>query len=98
MSEATQARIGQRTTIVRPSGSRRACLGEWSTGAYGPALGQFRLVAQRPRGASFPTGGAPAAGADGLILLPQFLGEETLSHHSYARGTLVGLGLHPRWV
>jgi xylulokinase len=33
-------------------------------------------------------------GADGLILLPYFLGEKTPIHDHYARGTLVGLGLH----
>ena len=33
-------------------------------------------------------------GADGLILLPYFLGEKTPMHDPYARGTLVGLGLH----
>jgi xylulokinase len=33
-------------------------------------------------------------GADGLILLPYFLGEKTPIHDPYARGTLVGLGLH----
>jgi xylulokinase len=50
-------------------------------------------------------GGAPHArldrlaadvpsGAEGLILLPYFLGEKTPLHDPYARGTLVGLGLH----
>jgi xylulokinase len=33
-------------------------------------------------------------GAEGLILLPYFLGEKTPLHDPYARGTLVGLGLH----
>jgi xylulokinase len=33
-------------------------------------------------------------GADGLLLLPYFLGEKTPLHDPYARGTLVGLGLH----
>jgi xylulokinase len=33
-------------------------------------------------------------GTDGLILLPYFLGEKTPIHDAYARGTLVGLGLH----
>jgi xylulokinase len=33
-------------------------------------------------------------GADGLILLPYLLGEKTPIHDPYARGTLVGLGLH----
>jgi xylulokinase len=33
-------------------------------------------------------------GADGLILLPYFLGEKTPIHDPAARGTLVGLGLH----
>jgi len=32
--------------------------------------------------------------ADGLLLLPYFLGEKTPLHDPYARGTLVGLGLH----
>lgn len=35
-----------------------------------------------------------APGADGLILLPYFLGEKTPIHNPDARGTLVGLGLH----
>jgi len=34
------------------------------------------------------------AGADGLVLLPYFLGEKTPLHDPHARGTLVGLGLH----
>ncbi len=33
-------------------------------------------------------------GAGGLILLPYFLGEKTPIHDPYARGTLIGLGLH----
>lgn len=33
-------------------------------------------------------------GADGLILLPYFLGEKTPLHDPNARGTVVGLGLH----
>jgi len=37
---------------------------------------------------------AIAPGADGLLLLPYFLGEKTPIHDPHARGTLVGLGLH----
>ena len=33
-------------------------------------------------------------GADGVLLLPYFLGEKTPLHDPNARGTLVGLGLH----
>ncbi|NJO37033.1 MAG: FGGY-family carbohydrate kinase [Rhizobiales bacterium] len=33
-------------------------------------------------------------GADGLVMLPYFLGEKTPIHDPDARGTLVGLGLH----
>lgn len=33
-------------------------------------------------------------GSDGLIVLPYFLGEKTPLHDPYARGTIVGLGLH----
>lgn len=33
-------------------------------------------------------------GADGLVLLPYFLGEKTPLHDPYARGTVIGLGLH----
>jgi xylulokinase len=36
------------------------------------------------------------AGAEGLVLLPYFLGEKTPLHDPYARGTIVGLGLHHR--
>jgi xylulokinase len=39
---------------------------------------------------------AAPPGADGLILLPYFLGEKTPLHDAHARGTLVGLGLHHR--
>jgi xylulokinase len=35
-----------------------------------------------------------APGADGLVILPYFLGEKTPIHDPDARGTLVGLGLH----
>jgi len=34
------------------------------------------------------------AGAEGLVLLPYFLGEKTPLQDPHARGTLVGLGLH----
>ena len=34
------------------------------------------------------------AGSEGVILLPYFLGEKTPLQDPYARGTLVGLGLH----
>ena len=37
---------------------------------------------------------AVPAGANGLIFLPYVLGEKTPLHDPYARGTLVGLGLH----
>ncbi len=37
---------------------------------------------------------ATPPGADGLLLLPYFLGEKTPLHDPHARGTLVGLGLH----
>ncbi|WP_395020473.1 FGGY-family carbohydrate kinase [Dongia sp.] len=37
--------------------------------------------------------GVPA-GADGIVLLPYFLGEKTPLHDPHARGTIVGLGLH----
>jgi xylulokinase len=33
-------------------------------------------------------------GAEGLVLLPYFLGEKTPIHDPHARGTLIGLGLH----
>jgi xylulokinase len=35
-------------------------------------------------------------GADGLVLLPYFLGEKTPLHDPNARGTMIGLGLHHR--
>ncbi len=35
-----------------------------------------------------------APGAQGLVLLPYFLGEKTPLQDPYARGTIVGLGLH----
>ncbi|MFO7545125.1 MAG: FGGY-family carbohydrate kinase [Trueperaceae bacterium] len=34
------------------------------------------------------------AGAQGLVVLPYFLGEKTPLHDPHARGTIVGLGLH----
>jgi len=33
-------------------------------------------------------------GSDGLVVLPYFLGEKTPLHDPFARGTIVGLGLH----
>lgn len=36
------------------------------------------------------------AGAEGLVLLPYFLGEKTPLQDPHARGTLIGLGLHHR--
>jgi xylulokinase len=49
-------------------------------------------------GATHPSLDAQAAaiapGAEGLLLLPYFLGEKTPLHDPHARGTLVGLGLH----
>jgi xylulokinase len=40
------------------------------------------------------TGIAP--GAEGIVMLPYFLGEKTPIHDPAARGTIVGLGLHHR--
>jgi xylulokinase len=37
-----------------------------------------------------------AAGAEGIVMLPYFLGEKTPIHDPAARGTIVGLGLHHR--
>ena len=37
-------------------------------------------------------------GADGLILLPYFLGEKTPIHDAHARGTLVGLLTRDLWM
>ena len=37
---------------------------------------------------------AVPAGSEGVVLLPYFLGEKTPLQDPYARGTLVGLGLH----
>ena len=37
---------------------------------------------------------AVAPGAEGVLLLPYFLGEKTPLHDPHARGTLVGMGLH----
>lgn len=34
------------------------------------------------------------AGAEGVVMLPYFLGEKTPLHDPHARGTVVGLGLH----
>ena len=52
-----------------------------------------RRPARRPP-ASRSLGRELPPGADGLILLPYFLGEKTPIHDPYARGTLIGLGLH----
>ena len=40
--------------------------------------------------------GEVAPGAEGLVLLPYFLGEKTPLQDPHARGTIVGLGLHHR--
>ncbi|MET1028186.1 MAG: FGGY family carbohydrate kinase [Dongiaceae bacterium] len=34
------------------------------------------------------------AGAEGIVMLPYFLGEKTPLHDPHARGTIIGLGLH----
>jgi xylulokinase len=49
---------------------------------------------EKPHAALDRRAAAVPAGAEGLILLPYFLGEKTPLHDPYARGTLVGLGLH----
>jgi xylulokinase len=49
---------------------------------------------ERPHAALDRLAAALPPGAEGLVLLPYFLGEKTPLHDPYARGTLVGLGLH----
>jgi xylulokinase len=59
--------------------------------AGGVALG---ASGEKPHDALDRRAAAVPAGAEGLVLLPYFLGEKTPLHDPYARGTLVGLGLH----
>lgn len=48
----------------------------------------------RPHAVLDEAAAAIAPGAEGLLLLPYFLGEKTPIHDLQARGSLVGLGLH----
>lgn len=48
----------------------------------------------KPHGLLDARAAAVPPGAEGLLLLPYFLGEKTPLHDPHARGTLVGLGLH----
>jgi len=65
-------------------------LREWGAAAAGEAaargIAPHRLLDERA--AAIPPG------AEGLVLLPYFLGEKTPIHDPLARGSLVGLGLH----
>ena len=58
------------------------------------ALEDAKSLREKPHAALDRLAAKVPAGADGLILLPYFLGEKTPIHDPYARGTLVGLGLH----
>jgi xylulokinase len=48
----------------------------------------------KPHAALDRLAAATPPGAEGLVMLPYFLGEKTPIHDPAARGTLVGLGLH----
>jgi xylulokinase len=58
------------------------------------AGGPPAAAGEKPHAALDRLAAALPPGADGLVLLPYFLGEKTPLHDPYARGTLVGLGLH----
>lgn len=60
----------------------------WIAREFAPDLGP------RPHAALDAAAAAIAPGAEGLLLLPYFLGEKTPIHDAHARGSLVGLGLH----
>jgi xylulokinase len=64
--------------------------------ASGAVLNWFvrELGGGRSHGRLDELAAATPAGADGLILLPYFLGEKTPIHDPGARGALIGLGLH----
>ncbi|MCE3247332.1 MAG: carbohydrate kinase [Geminicoccaceae bacterium] len=61
--------------------------------ASGEAL-EAEARRETPHAALDRRAAAVPPGAEGLVLLPYFLGEKTPLHDPRARGTLVGLGLH----
>lgn len=54
------------------------------------------LASGRPHAALDRLAADVLPGADGLLMLPYFLGEKTPIHDAGARGALIGLGLHHR--
>ncbi len=83
--------------LFMPNGCM-ACSGavlNWIVRTFGAAEAEAAQAAgERPHQRLDRLAEAVPPGADGLILLPYFLGEKTPLHDPYARGTLVGLGLH----
>jgi xylulokinase len=58
------------------------------------AVEDAKALSEKPHATLDRLAARVPAGAGGLILLPYFLGEKTPIHDPYARGALVGLGLH----
>jgi xylulokinase len=67
----------------------------WIIGAWGAtAVEEAQAAGTTPHALLDARAAAVPPGAEGLLLLPYFLGEKTPLHDPHARGTLVGLGLH----
>lgn len=74
-----------------------ACSGtvlNWIVHELAGGLGDAQTLGETPHARLDRLAAGVPPGAEGLILLPYFLGEKTPLHDPYARGTLVGLGLH----
>ncbi|MDH3660779.1 MAG: FGGY-family carbohydrate kinase [Alphaproteobacteria bacterium] len=71
-----------------------ACSGAVLNWILSALAGQAIQAEKNPHSALDRLAAEIAPGADGLLMLPYFLGEKTPIHDPDARGTLVGLGLH----
>jgi xylulokinase len=79
--------------LFMPNGCM-ACSGAVLNWIVRELAGGVDVVGETPHSCLDRLAANVSPGAEGLILLPYFLGEKTPIHDPYARGTLVGLGLH----
>jgi xylulokinase len=82
--------------LFMPNGCM-ACSGSllnWIVRELAGGIAKAEAVGEKPHAYLDRLAADVPPGAEGLILLPYFLGEKTPIHDPYARGTLVGLGLH----
>jgi xylulokinase len=82
--------------LFMPNGCM-ACSGSmlnWIVRELAGGIEETEAAGERPHAYLDRLAADVPAGAEGLVLLPYFLGEKTPIHDPYARGTLIGLGLH----